>query len=104
MNNHGDAYLALSQSKTDSERVILFFNYFFEQLDIDAPGWRENSVILMDGAPYHSSDETFEYFRRKNASLFLSAPYSYDASPCEMWFSYFKSKDLNPEGLPMGKL
>jgi hypothetical protein len=30
INNLGDAYLSLSQSKTDSERVILFFEYFFK--------------------------------------------------------------------------
>jgi hypothetical protein len=35
INNHGDAYLSLSQSRTDSEKVILFFKYFFEKIDLE---------------------------------------------------------------------
>ena len=33
VNNHGDAYISLSQSKTDSARVMLFMDYFFKELD-----------------------------------------------------------------------
>ena len=33
VNNHGDAYISLSQSKTDSARVMLFMDYFFRELD-----------------------------------------------------------------------
>jgi transposase len=104
MNNHGEAYLSLSQSNTDSDRVILFFHYFFQLLDLAQADWRENSILLIDGARYHSSDETLEYLRRNTVALFISAPYSYDAAAAEMWFSYFKSKDLNPEKKSTGKL
>jgi transposase len=103
LNNHGEGYLSLSQSKTDSDRVILFFQYFFEKLDTDDPGWKETSILLMDNASYHNSDETLEYLRRNNVAVFLSAPYSYDAAVAEMWFSYFKSKDLNAERYSTGK-
>jgi hypothetical protein len=57
----------------------------------------------MDGAAYHKSDETTEFLRRNKVKVFVSAPYSYDAAFCEMWFSYFKSKNLNPEKLQMSK-
>ena len=33
VNNHGDAYICLSQSKTYSARVILFMDFFFRELD-----------------------------------------------------------------------
>jgi transposase len=58
---------------------------------------------LIDGAPYHHSDEITNYLKRNNVALFIAAPYAYDAAPCEMFFSYFKSKDLNPEHLKTGK-
>lgn len=58
----------------------------------------------MDNAPYHVSDETIEYLRRSGVAVFFSAPYSYDAAAAEMWFSYFKSKDINPDGLSSGKM
>jgi transposase len=57
----------------------------------------------MDGAGYHKSDDTLEFLRRNNVAVFISAPYSYDAAACEMWFSYLKSKDLNPDHLSTGK-
>jgi hypothetical protein len=38
------------------------------------------------------------------APLFISAPYSYDAAAAEMWFSYFKSADLNQDKLSTGKM
>lgn len=57
----------------------------------------------MDGAPYHKSEDTLEYLKKKNVPVFISAPYSYDAAICELWFSYFKSQDLNPENLKSGK-
>jgi len=35
--------------------------------------------------------------------IIFSGPHSYDAAPCELFFSYFKSVDLNPERLSLGK-
>jgi hypothetical protein len=57
----------------------------------------------MDGASYHINDETQMFMRRNNVNLYFSAPYSYDAAACEMFFSYLKNKDLNPEKLKLGK-
>ena len=57
----------------------------------------------MDGAPYHRSDEMLDYFRKQNAPVIISGPYSYDSAVAELWFAYFKNKNLNPEQLPMGK-
>lgn len=91
MNNHGDAYLCLSQSKTDSQKVMLFFEHFFKKLDSDQPDWKENSIFLMDNASYHKSEDTMPYFHRNKVPVFYTAPYSYDAAVAEMFFSYLKS-------------
>jgi transposase len=83
--------------------VILFFDHFFKMLDLSQPDWRESSILLLDNASYHTSDETMQYLQRNNINVFFSAPYSYDAAPCEMWFSYLKNEDLNEDRLSTGK-
>ena len=45
INNHGDGYISLSQSKTDSARVILFMEYFFKKLDMIESNWRSECII-----------------------------------------------------------
>jgi hypothetical protein len=59
-------------------------------------------VILMDGAPYH---------QRRHDGILQGTPGAshvhwaslYDASPIELFFAAFKSKDVNPEKLSTGK-
>jgi hypothetical protein len=36
-------------------------------------------------------------------TVILTAPYSYDASPIELFFAYFKQEEINPTGLSTGK-
>jgi transposase len=57
----------------------------------------------MDGAPYHKSEETTEFLRMNQVNAFISAPYSYNAAVCELWFSYLKNCDLNPNKNSTGK-
>jgi len=33
----------------------VFFQHFAAKLDQERPQWREDSVILLDGAAYHNS-------------------------------------------------
>ena len=82
---------------------MLFMNYFFKELDKVSADWRNESIIQLDGASYHKSDEIMSFFRAQNAPICISAPYSYQAAPAECWFAYFKNEDLNPERLPLGK-
>jgi transposase len=58
----------------------------------------------MDGASYHIHEDTIKYLERNQVNVFIAAPYSYDGAAAEMWFSYLKSKDLNPNLLSTGKM
>jgi transposase len=59
-------------------------------LDRDRPGWREDTVILMDNASYNKSDDTIKFIKKLGIRVMFSAAYSYDASPIERYFGYLK--------------
>ena len=58
IDNKGNAWYALNQSNTDSSVMLLFLKGLAETLDYEIPGWREETVFLLDGARYHTSEET----------------------------------------------
>lgn len=60
-------------------------------------------MLLLDGAPYHKSKETKNEMKRLKLKVILSAPYSYDAAPVELFFAALKKVDLNPENIAIGK-
>jgi transposase len=59
-------------------------------LDVDRPDWRSNTIILMDNASYNRNDVIEKHIKRLGLRVIFSAPYSYDASPIEYLFGYFK--------------
>ena len=59
-------------------------------LDSDRPDWRENSIVLMDNAPYNKTPEVVAFINKMRIPIIFPGPYAYDGSPCELFFSYFK--------------
>ena len=49
--------------------------------------WREQAVFLIDGAAYHRSAETRTCLKHLGMRVIISAPYSYSAAACELWFA-----------------
>ena len=58
LSNHGDLYYAISQGNTNKESFKLFMVYLMKQLDLKSPQWRNNTVIQLDGAKYHTCEDT----------------------------------------------
>ena len=56
----GAVYLSLLQSNNDSRTMELFFKSLSKKLDAERPGWRKNTVILMDNvcAIHHLADHS----------------------------------------------
>ena len=81
----------------------LFFKRLVRKLDEDAKYWRSNSVIIMDGAPYHTSNATLDLLKQLDVPVMFLGPHSYDASPVELFFAWFKSADINPRKIPQSK-
>ena len=74
-----------------------------KKLDEDRPGWKEDTTVLMDGASYHGSQKTRDYFAHNGIRTMYTAPYSYSGSPIELWFAALKSTNLNPTMQATGK-
>ena len=81
----------------------MYFTNLLKILDKKGKGWRQYTVILLDGAPYHTSDVMMKFFKEYQVPVMFTGPHSYDASPIELFFAAFKSKDVNPEKLSTGK-
>lgn len=99
----GKAWYSLNQANTDSSIMLLFLLHLCKRLDKESPGWRKKTVFLLDGAKYHTSDETRDHLNKLNVQVIYSAPYSYTAASIERLFAAIKLGELNPNGLPTGK-
>ena len=82
---------------------MLFLTYLAEKLDQDRPSWREDTIIQMDNASYNQNDEQREHMSRLGMRVMFTAPYSYDASPCELFFASFKQGMIVKVGEAAGK-
>ena len=60
----GRIYFSLSHAKTDQDVFMLFMRHLVAKLDLETPGWQEDSIILMDNAPYHTGDEIRDYLHK----------------------------------------
>ncbi len=91
------------QSNNNSQTMELFFKNLVKKLDKENENWRKKSVILLDNAPYHASKAFYDMAAGLKLPIIFSGPHSYDAAPCELWYSAFKRKDINPRRVPTGK-
>ena len=81
----------------------IFLRKLVLKLDVERNDWREDTVILLDNAPYHTSESTLNLLEGLNIPVIFTGPYSYDAVPIELFFAAFKSKDINPNKVKLGK-
>ena len=63
-------------------------------LDSEDPCWRRNSYFVLDNALWHKSTAVLSHFDRLEIRVVFSGPYSYDASPVELFFACFKRGNL----------
>ena len=103
IDTEGRIYLSLTQTNTDSNVFCMFLTKLTCLLTRERPGFRSNTVFVVDGASWHQSEATLRHYKRLQLKVIISGPYSYSAAVCELFFSQFKSKELNPEHRQVGK-
>ena len=64
LDSDGRIYFALTHSITNSEVIGMFLGHLCRELDLNRPEWRRTTVVLLDGAKYHLSEETREYLKK----------------------------------------
>ena len=81
----------------------IFFRDLARKLDSERKDWRTDTIILLDNAPYHTCASVLKVYKELNMPICFSGPNSYDASPAELMFSFFKAKDINPNRIALSK-
>ena len=82
---------------------MMFMRHLQRYLDSERPDWRDNTIFLLDGAKYHTSDEMKLYFRKMELRVIFTGPYSFTSAPIELMFSALKKGEINPDKRPTGK-
>jgi hypothetical protein len=101
--SHGEVYLSMTQVNTNESVMSLYISHLVNVLDNQRPDWRRDTVLLLDGAGYHKSTMVRDHLAKLGVPVIYTGPRSYDAAPCELFFSQLKNGDLNPLGFPTGK-
>ena len=81
----------------------MFFRRLVHTLDEEDKYWRNRTVVIMDGAPYHTSNATLQILKDLYIPIMFLGPHSYDAAPCELFFAWFKRADVNPRKIALSK-
>ena len=92
----GRMYFTVNRGRTRSSTFCLFIAKLIAQMDAEDPAWRENSIILIDNAPYHRSKETRDFIGSCKVPLMFLGPYQFAMAPVEKLFAFIKARDLNP--------
>ena len=65
-------------------------------LDSVDTSWRENTLILLDNAPYHRAQSIMDKYLDLALPIMFLGPYHYRIAPVELMYSWIKNRDLNP--------
>ena len=58
IDNLGNMYACMTQVNTDGKIMCMYLRELTKVLDKERKGWRNNTVMLFDGAAYHLGSET----------------------------------------------
>ena len=103
LDTQGSVFLTLVQANSNSKIMEIYLHQLAKTLDEERPGWRQNTLLMLDNAPYHSNPATLAVMEKLKIPVIYTGPHSFDASPCETFFAHFKRNDINPNRLPTGK-
>jgi hypothetical protein len=72
----GNIYFSLLQSNNNQFTFGIFIQRLVARLDADRPNWRRDTVMLMDGAPYHTAESCHDlYAKLRLPMLMVLGPY-----------------------------
>ena len=103
VDNFGDAYVSLLQTNNNQYSFAEFVRELVKMLDSDRPGWRDDTIWLVDGAKMHTTELVKQIYQKLKVPIMVAPPYSWNLVATETWHSLFKSGELNPTGMAMTK-
>ena len=99
----GNLYSSYTQVNTDSLVISMYLRELVKQLDKDRPKWRDNTVVLLDNAKWHTAGLVLDTMSELRVPVMFLPPHAYKVAPIEMLFAAIKAKDLNPAHHKTGK-
>ena len=60
----GNLYYSVSQANNNSQTMSIFMQELCSLLDNHRKGWRKNTVVIVDNAPYHASKEAMQMYEQ----------------------------------------
>ena len=103
IDTRGQIYVSLIQSNSNASTMRIFFQQLVKKLEEERPYWHKNTIIMLDNATYHTCGTTMKLFEELGVPVLFTGSHSYSASPVELTFAAFKSKDINPSWYSTGK-
>jgi hypothetical protein len=103
VDNLGNSYLSLLQTNSNRHTTLLLLSQLFDLLSQEDPHWKESTIIIIDGARYHTTPSIRAMFRLHGVSHCITSPHSPQLAPIELYFSMLKQGELNPKDLPSSK-
>ena len=103
VDNLGASYFSVSQTVNNSRTFSTFLQRLVLILDAEDPDWRDETILVLDGALTHRSEETRRAMAALKVPAMIAGPYGFDASPCEKLFALLKVGELNPNDIKTGK-
>ena len=74
VSNHGETYISLLQVNTNTNVIRLYLTALAMRLDQERSQWRKDTVVQLDGAPYHKAKEVREHAKNLGMNLVFSGP------------------------------
>ena len=96
VSTEGHFLYTINSGKNNSSTFQLFLIKLSNYLDTTNPNWRQNTIVMVDNAPYHRSKMMMEKYQKLRVPIMFLGPYQFKLAPVELMFSYIKNRDLNP--------
>ena len=78
VSSKGYVWMSLTQCNTDEEVISCFLSKLAQTFTTQfGVAWRNEIVVILDGASYHRSAETRKCVHHLGMKIVMSAPYSY---------------------------
>jgi DDE superfamily endonuclease len=90
VSNYGNLYYTVNKGFTNSETFLLFMVKLCEHLHHINQRWRDDTVIMLDNAPYHRSKQIRSKLDLMKVPLMYLGPYQFKMAPAEVFFSFIK--------------
>ena len=90
LDTDGRVYVALHQTNTNESVFVAFLSRLVDVLRREDSQFRQNLLLVFDGASFHKSPGTRLALRRLGLPYAIAAPYAYDGQSIEYLFSLLK--------------